>query len=126
MNCKLCSGGTPDAEARRREWGCDEPAAVPLLGATCWTCFGAGLEDCDTCKGDGMVDVDRCPFAVVEGNAWRICEYVSLLEVGILPVAGGLEDQAASFLEALRFTQGLKAELEAEELERQKRATRGH
>ena len=124
MDCKLCKGSGSEAEQRRRDWGCDEPAPISLLGATCWRCSGVDPDSCDLCKGAGMVDIDRCPFALPEGVHWRICEYVSLLEVGILPVAGGLEDQAASFLEAIRFTQGLKAELEREELEKQQR--KGH
>lgn len=64
-----------------------------------------------------MIELERCPFAVPEPVHWRICEYAALLEVGILPVAGGLEDQSESFLEALRFTQGLKQELEKAEQE---------
>lgn len=114
MDCKLCSVPGPEADARRRDWGCDEPAAVPLLGATCWRCSGLNPDACDLCKGTGQVDVDRCPNAIPEQVHWRVCEYVTLIEVGILPVAGGLEDQAASFLEALRFTQALKLELDAE------------
>ena len=126
MDCKLCSGSGSEAEQRRLDWGCDEKAATPLLAATCWRCSGIDPDACDLCKGAGMVNIDRCPFALPEAIHWRICEYVGLLEVGILPVAGGLEDQSESFLGALRFTQGLKAELERQELEEQdKRARSG-
>lgn len=112
MDCKQCSGSGSAAEENRRAWGCDEPAKVPLLGATCWRCSGFDPEACDLCKGAGMVDVDRCPNALPDQVHWRVCEYVTLVEVGILPVGGGLEDQSASFLEALRFTQGLRVEIE--------------
>lgn len=112
MDCKQCSGSGPEAETNRKNWGCDEPAEVPLLAATCWRCSGYDPESCDLCKGAGMVDIDRCPRAMPDSVHWQICEYVTLIEVGILPVAGGLEDQSASFLEALRFTQGLKVELD--------------
>ena len=121
MDCKQCSGSTEDAESKRRDWGCDEPALVPLLAATCWRCSGFDPESCDLCKGAGMLDIDRCPNAVPDEVHWRICEYVNLVEAGILPVAGGLEDQSPGFLEALRFTQGLKVEIEESNKEKDPR-----
>jgi hypothetical protein len=45
----------------------------------------------------------ECPLVSVPPAAWEILDAAECMDQGLLPVAGGLEDQAAAFLTAARF-----------------------
>lgn len=86
----------------RKEWGCDEPAARSTWTLTCWRCGGED-EKCEVCAGRREVDQFRCPQSMAGPHERAVCASADLLEVGILPVAGGWEDQAATFCDAVRI-----------------------
>ena len=72
----------------------------------CPECRGQG---CEVCGGRGRLEVRRCPGRAVPRVAWAICGYAARLESGILPVAGGWEDQSVSWAEAVNFVLAEKA-----------------
>lgn len=57
---------------------------------------------CESCNKSGFVLLDICP-RTIEAEYREIIEAVSLMEYGILPMAGGLTDQKASFIEISGF-----------------------
>lgn len=73
--------------------------------------MGSGAP-CDRCEGTGQVEVHRCPRAISDPMARRVIGYVNMLEAGILPVAGGWEDQSASFAEAAAVAMAARADIE--------------
>lgn len=111
QNCGQCRGD----ENLRAQWGCDEPSKVLFLEHECVSCSGAGCRDCKT---TGVWRLDRCPYAVVPDEVWRVIEYSSLIEAGILPISGGLEEQSHTFLAALRIAITEKAEHDQRDLKR--------
>jgi hypothetical protein len=51
-----------------------------------------------------MERVERCPHKTITADAWAaVRAYHFVTEYGILPAAGGMADQAASFDHALRL-----------------------
>lgn len=100
-DCARCR--RPDAVNERKAWGCDAPAKRTVFVTGCSRCFGGG-HDCPDCT-DGLIEYDRCPTAVVEsypmnerraaGRALRA--YVQFDSRGVLPMAGGFEDQSPQF-----------------------------
>ena len=57
----------------------------------------------------------RCPVATLPPEVWSVLEVYAAFEHGVLPVTGGLLDQAATFLEAIRV---LRAEIAEHERKR--------
>lgn len=98
-DCRVCE--QPGQEQARRNWGCDGPALQPFP-FTCWLCRGRSAT-CSICSGTGTVMVERCPRAILDRAAAEVCGLQPLIEVGILPVEGGWRDQAAVFIDAVRF-----------------------
>lgn len=84
----------------RKQWGCDEPAAEPVLDLDCFVCAGH-RDDCSECGGTGLIPIRRCPNRVVQQVHLDAVLAAIQTEHGILPVAGGMQDQAATFVEAL-------------------------
>lgn len=74
---------------------------------TCAACGGVGCGDCD----GGQVTVVGCPLDQVPRAVWSVLEAAGLLEQGLAPVAGGLLDQAAGFLDAARQISAEKSNL---------------
>ncbi len=103
MDCRLCrqrdaSGITRTAKALRVAWGCDKEA-TQKRSVLCPHCHGANCERCDF---TGEIDFKRCPNAVAVPkvhHAMRACNMAR--EHGVLPVAGGMQAQAAAFAQAL-------------------------
>lgn len=59
----------------------------------------ASLQACTTCGGDGRKAMDRCPSSLATDDvraAFRA--YARVRDYGAWPVAGGIDDQAASFV----------------------------
>ncbi len=95
--CKECPGN----EALRRDFGCDGPTEKPFAAIECQEC-GGGEASCWLCHGhpDG-VQLSRCPRAEATQQAKDICRIASLVPLGVLPSAGGICDQAATFVDAV-------------------------
>lgn len=98
QDCKRCRA---DQELRRK-WGCDEPLerAAATVTLACMFCGGED-DDCPECAGTNEVPILRCPNALVR-QVHRDAVFAAMrAERGLLPAAGGVHDQAATFVEAL-------------------------
>jgi hypothetical protein len=74
---------------------------------TCAACGGVGCGECT----DGQITIVGCPLEQVPTAVWAVLEAAGLLEQGLAPVAGGLLDQAAGFLDAARLISAEKTRL---------------
>lgn len=100
----------------RRLFGCDERAPEPWF-IECPLC----VDGCDYCD-DGEIHFHRCPTHEMSGEEMEIISTWGLLrEHKTWPVAGGLDDQAAWFVEAVRFLDQEAAAFRAREMKRIKR-----
>jgi hypothetical protein len=101
MSCAVCR--VEGAAAQRELWGCDQPATAPTIDVPCWECWGLS-DQCRGCGGAGTVDIFRCPYAIVQPGAQMVVNAVSwFMHHGLMPVAGGTQDQAVTFHEAVRI-----------------------
>lgn len=104
-----CRGGTIDLvqdcsrcrkDSRERErWGCERPTKDPQLWIPCLDCATRGCPQCDE---KGYEPVYRCPRSVVWPETWV---FLDLHEQWprALPFGGGLLEQPAPYLEAMRL-----------------------
>jgi hypothetical protein len=89
----------------------DKPTAAEPLVQPCQGCTGSG---CHRCGGAGEIAIAGCPLEIVPAEAYEIVELAATAaEHGLMPVAGGLLDQAAVFLTAARMVWAEKARIEA-------------
>lgn len=81
-------------------WGCDEPTREPQFWIEpCPHCNGKN-QDCE-CKGSNRMPVHRCPNAMATARDFDVLRSAVLTgESGVLPDAGGWNDQAATYVEA--------------------------
>lgn len=85
---------------KRRAWGCDEPAPEPVLWIEpCPFCAGRNPA-CDQCSGTDRVPIMRCPQRLVTQRELSAVSAALLVERGVLPDAGGWEQQAHTFVAA--------------------------
>lgn len=119
-DCRQCA---VSAEYRASH-GCECDAEEIQARIECPSCGGTGGNrplptsergDCDFCQGSGFKEYRRCPRIVVDGDTIRFMRAASLVEFGILPAAGGSQDQSNGFNEALGFYFGVKNELDEED-----------
>jgi hypothetical protein len=82
----------------------------------CPECTVATREQCRACEGTGRQIVDRCPGRTIPRIAWDVCRSVALLDVGILPVTGGWQEQSATWAEAMSIVAREKGEYEEKRL----------
>lgn len=93
----------------------------------CWRCGGAA-ERCSTCadpatgKPRGRVWFDRCPTALWEPWVGDVVGSLTHYRAGFLPVAGGMQDQARTWVQALRVGLSHLAECERLADEREARS----
>ena len=94
------------------EWGCDGDSPLSQLWIPCVSC-GGEEPACKRCLGTGHEEVFRCPWAVVTEETR---ELMALFHdyPQVLPLAGGLYDQPARYVRAMRFLQQATAQLEGE------------
>ena len=71
---------------------------LPVL-FDCPACDGKGCEECD----NGEVRLETCPITFAGEEAFEMLMAADLLKKGLPPVAGGLLDQCACFIDAARF-----------------------
>jgi hypothetical protein len=55
-------------------------------------------------------DIRRCPLALLTEETCRVLDLYPYFENGMMPVAGGVLDQSATFLEAVRLLRAEVAE----------------
>lgn len=99
QTCRLCrKDGSPTLRA---DWGCDGPTSQPQLFIPCVRCDGTN-ELCALCEGQGFEAIHRCPYANDIGEAQ---EFLLLHAAwpGTLPMAGGIYDQPAIYVDAMRL-----------------------
>jgi hypothetical protein len=100
-DCSRCR--RPDSANERKSWGCDAPAKKAIFTTGCSRCFG-GDADCPDCE-DGVTYHKRCPTTVMgmESNEMRrsagraVRSYMQFDSRGVMPGAGGFEDQSPQF-----------------------------
>lgn len=81
--------------------------------------------DCPECEGSGQIQINRCPHVLVQRVHLDVCQGAELIELGILPVAGGWAEQSATFFDALVLVLREKAGYEKQRAKReQERAAR--
>lgn len=105
-DCGKCRRPGEEGRAKRRKWGCDELAPLPVFTTGCSRCFGQAPEDdpCPDCS-HGVIEHRRCPSALIaeadakERNAATRAfqAYMALEAHGLPPVAGGWTEQAVGF-----------------------------
>ena len=102
MTCDVCTWDQPS----RQSWGCDEEIDEGVAEVEgCYRCNG-GNPECEVCEGSDRWVIKRCPNSVIDPKAAEVCRHVSFLiaQISILPVAGGLRDQSALFMDGLNYT----------------------
>lgn len=80
----------------------------------CWLCDGNGCENCR----DGFYMLDQCPREFVGSDLVSAINIASLCTDGILPVAGGLMDQSAWFIDLWTALRNNEEQIKQEQIER--------
>jgi len=75
----------------------------------CPACDGVGCDQCD----EGSVGVTECPNKYCRDIA-PLVPLADMLDKGLLPIAGGLLDQAAWFIQAARLLERDEERIKAE------------
>jgi len=107
--CGACSVVDEDGELTeaaktfRRRRGCDgEPAIQPMTNVPCSCSPGPERSNCSRCNGSGWDPVRLCPYRYALPEWSPVLGDLFLAwEKGILPVAGGLQAQSATFRDSL-------------------------
>jgi hypothetical protein len=68
----------------------------------CPACEGQS-PDCPHCDGAGHLEITTCPRAAVPDEVWEVMSLCDDAQRGLLPVDGGVLDQAAAFNTIRRF-----------------------
>lgn len=95
------------------DWGCDAPATEAVFAITCPRCDGTDAS-CERCEGSGKANLYRCPRKVIGDDARRVLRAYRDYERGFLPVEGGMEAQAASFVRCIAVIDAERSEIEGE------------
>jgi hypothetical protein len=89
---------------------------------------GGQNKDCEACHGRGDVEIFRCPGATTPYQAKHAASFYGAWKTGCLPADGGILDQAAPFVEAMRILEVAEGEMNRRRDERaeaqQREATR--
>lgn len=83
----------------------------------CTECEESGQVDgetCETCGGQGSIEIDECPRKYIGAEITEAVNVASLCGNGILPVAGGLMDQSAWFVNVWNQLQHDQNEIESD------------
>lgn len=131
QSCTLCrQTDEKAAQAVRLKWGCDEPLSLEewhrneaeditsaLAFTPCLRCEGDD-DECPVCDGTNEWKLLRCPYSVVEPWHRDVCHGVIQQRHGILPFAGGWQDQPALYVRAARIVNAELVRIEENERER--------
>lgn len=108
QDCRICRR----VPRLREQWGCDESACDPTGYVHCHRCYGRDPE-CPECEGDQRgIPVYDCPYRTAAPTVLRALPFYANWRNGLLPVPGGLLDQSASFVDAMRMLDSEVAEAE--------------
>lgn len=95
---------------------------------SCSTCGGSGVGlsngarvTCKRCLGEGSIKLTRCQSAYTEGWMGEFFEAYELVGNGILPDAGGWQDQTNDFILMYRAIKGQASECSAQQRKAQER-----
>jgi len=93
---------------------------------TCTACGGLGDPACKVCSGD-REPVYRCPASHATLEISAAFTALDWVEAGVMPVAGGLLDQSATFVQFVSIVTAERAAIEREERVRgERRKEMGH
>lgn len=90
MARRICVGCRPGC--------CEDSKRGELRAIKCAECDGLGCQECH----DGKFYLSGCAHDQVDGMQ-RFAQFARLYEQGALPVAGGIVDQAWSFVDAVDY-----------------------
>lgn len=89
---------------------------------SCSVCQGAGHGlsggkriECDRCLGSGVIKLDRCQSYYSESWMTEFFEAYELVDSGILPDAGGFQDQTGDFVSIYRAIKYQASECESQQ-----------
>lgn len=119
QTCRHCK--KPGGEDLKKEWGCDEPTSHAQLWIPCQDCPREG--ECATCHGDGWEEIRVCPQKLVWPEAWELLGLHAYWPEA-LPFAGGIYDQPAGYVAAMRwldYVEGMLRDEIQRDLEREQR-----
>lgn len=91
--CDKCSRGKCHSEPTENE---------PLL-IECVSCGGVGCEHCGTGPFEGFVRYSQCPSKSLDSKLVTLVTEAENMRRGILPEAGGSNNQSAWFMNAASF-----------------------
>lgn len=109
-DCGVCR--IPGCEDRRLSWGCETDTAEIQLYIPCQFCDEAKPgEGCEVCEGTGYEPIHRCPMALMDDGS---VELVALHRhwPNALPYAGGIYDQPAVYVTAMRLIDSARGSME--------------
>lgn len=110
QTCQTCRKA--NATAVRAEWGCDTRTREAQLWIPCVRCDGQS-PDCKLCRGTGYESLHDCPWKLLEGDQDALQLYaLHATYPAALPRAGGLYDQPARYLSAMRLIESARQRLE--------------
>ena len=115
----MCAtNGCPEAPEARLLFGCDEDADHGY-SVWCWACRGAS-GGCRTCgkSRDGTIEIKRCPNYHLTPEVSMMIRAFGHFKSGFLPVAGGMQDQSATFVDAMGFLGSVVSHHEEIDMER--------
>ena len=98
FDCKTCSAN----EFLKIERGCEKESPIPVGEIVCVRC-GGNNDNCTLCKGSGTEKINRCPVKTFTSDTARFFNYYNFYRQGFLPSSGGILDQTAQFVEAVRI-----------------------
>lgn len=113
----------PGNEELRTWWGCDDTAEQPFARLECPRCLGYDPK-CELCEGhqDG-VPMSDCPYRVLPRHIQELVAWYGDWDKGRLPMDGGLLDQSAGFVDAMRtIDAAVSRHLRAEQKKREEDA----
>jgi hypothetical protein len=93
---------------------------------TCTACGGLGDPACAVCSGD-REPVYRCPASHATHEINAALTALDWVEAGVMPVAGGLLEQSATFVQFASIVASERAAIDREERARnERRKEMGH
>lgn len=110
--------GCPEDPAARLLFGCDADADLGY-SVWCWACHGTpgGCPACEHSK-DGSIELFRCPNHHATPEVVAMISAFIHYRAGFLPMAGGMQDQSATFAGAMGFLTAVVSHHEEIRMER--------
>ncbi len=107
--------GCSDDPKVRKLFGCDDTAEHGYQ-VWCWACRGSA-GGCPVCD-HGRVTLTRCPNYHDGPEVHAMLKAFGHYRSGFLPVAGGTQDQSATFVDSMSFIQAVVSQHEEIEMDK--------